>query len=84
MTFTLPERAMMRKLFDHGTISEMHGTYMDGIHERRWQIIFRPKNLFRDDEYYDVGLSGCCDWVATDTLDEALNALEAMTKEVAA
>lgn len=84
MTFTLPERTMMRKLFQHGTISEMHGTYMDGIHERRWQIIFRPKNIFRDDEYFDVGLSGTYEWVAANTLDEALNALETMMKEVAA
>lgn len=84
MTFTLPERAMMRKLFDHGTVSEMHGTYKDGTHERRWEIIFRPKNIFRDDAYFDVGLSGCYEWETADTLDEALDALETMTKEVAA
>lgn len=84
MTFTLPERAMMRILFQHGTVSEMHSTYKDGRHERRWQIIFRPKNLFRDDEYFDVGLSGCCEWVAANTLDEALDMLETMMKEVAA
>ena len=82
--FDKATRTLMAMLFERGTVSEMHGIYKDGFHERRWEIIFRPKNIFRDDAYFDVSLSGCYDWKTADTLDEALDALETMMQEVAA
>lgn len=84
MTFTLPERAMIRMLFQHGTITEMRGSFMDGNHERWWEIIFRPKNLFRDESYYDIGFSGSLTWESADSVDEALDKLQEMMQEVAA
>ena len=84
MTFRPIDRNLIKMIFVRDIVSEMSGTYMDGRHERRWEIIRRKKNLFRDNESYDVGLSGCYEWESADTVDEALDMLEAMIQEVAA
>lgn len=84
MNLTAIDRNLIKMLFRRGSVSEISGTYMDGGHEGRWEIIHRVKNLFRDDDYYDIGLSGTYEWITAGTIEEAFEKLDKMLEEVAA
>lgn len=84
MKFNLTDRTLMKMLFERGMVTEITGVYTEGHHERRWEIIRRPANLFRDKEYFTASVSSIYETAQGATLDEALDALEAMIAEYAA
>lgn len=79
--FKLNNRTAMKLLFDKGIVTEMIGTYKEGFHERRWEVRYRPVNLFRDESYYEAAVSGIYETFTGATLDEALDKLQAAVEE---
>lgn len=83
MKISIAERRLMKMLFELGTVDQIGGAFKEGFTERRWDIIRRPKNRFRDAERFDVLLSGYyARSIGGETLDEALKNLEDVITEL--
>lgn len=75
--FNLTDRTLMKMLFERGMVTEIDGTFKDGWDERRWEIRLFRADLWRDNSYYTVSLSGWSEDFVGESLDDVLDKLQA-------
>lgn len=80
---SLTTRALVCELFRRGGLNEISGTVNLGHEELRWELTRLPGDLFGEERYIAC-VQGLDDDAHCRTLDEALDALEALVAEAAA
>lgn len=79
LRFTQIDRQLVKMLFVRGLVSEVSGRYGVAGH-RRWEIIERKASTNLAESYFDVGLDHDYKWHRCETLDEAMDKLENLSK----
>lgn len=85
MKFTITNRKLMKMLFELGDVNQISGVCKVGRYDQTWTVFFHPVTIFRAEAGFTATVTGIYDQQAYGTtLDEVLNALEAMIEEAAA
>lgn len=84
MSFSITNRKLMKMLFDLGDVTQIGGICKVGRYEQTWTVFFHPVSIARAEAGFTATVTGIYNQEAYGTtLDEVLNALEAMIEEAA-
>ena len=85
MKFSITNRKLWKMIFDLGDTTQIGGTCKVRRYEQTWMVFYHPASIFRAEAGFTATVTGIYNQEAYGTtLDEVLNALEAMIEEAAA